>query len=252
MIHTRSGEEVLAGRYVKKGAETGKLHWLSDIMGPRHSHDHAPGPQALMSELEPGEVIHPHFHGTAQFQLFPAGTGTIGRKNDPIQPLMVQFKDHHTAYGPLVSGPNGMTFLSLRVYTGNSRPVYLTEPDYRDLLKPSKRRNWLSPRLELSSPSFLEHRKEAAWESLWDPATIDDEMNARMLRLGGRQTVVGPDPKRAAGYYVFVVNGSMVIDGRDLGAWSMSVVEPTEDEFEITAGEQGLEALVLEFPRSYE
>ena len=61
-----------------------------------------------------------------------------------------------------------------------------------------------------------------------------------------------PDPKRAAGYYVFVVNGSMVSEGRDLGAWSMSVVEPTEDEFEITAGEQGLEALVLEFPRSYE
>ena len=252
MIYAKSGDEVLAGRYVKKGAETGKLHWLSDIFGPRHSHGAAPGPQALMSEQEPGEVIHPHFHGTAQFQLFPAGGGTIGRKNDPLLPLMVQFKDHHTAYGPLVAGPNGMTFFSLRVFTGNSRPVYLTEPDYRDLLKPSKRRNWLSPRLELSSPSWLQNRREASWESLWNPADIDDEMNAQLLRLGAGQKVAGPDPRRAAGYYVFVVNGSMVHDNRDLGAWSMSVVEPTEAGFDIVAGDRGLEALVLEFPRDYE
>lgn len=252
MIYTKSGREVLEGRYVRKSAETGKQHWLSDIFGPRHSYGHAPGPQALMSEQEPNETIHPHFHGTAQFQLFPAGSGTIGRKNDPLQSLMVQFKDHHTAYGPLISGPNGMTFFSLRVFTGDSHPVYLTEPDYRDKLKPSKRRNWLTPRLELSSPSFMQHRKDASWESLWDPAKIDDEMNAQMLRLGAGQTVAGPEPKRAAGYYVFVVNGSMVRNNQDLALWSMTVVEPTEDAFEITAGDKGLEALVLEFPRDYE
>jgi len=252
MIHTKSGQEALDGRYVKEMPEFNKRHWVSDIFGPRHSHAHAPGPQALMADMEPHEVVLPHFHGTTQFQLFPTGSGTLGRRAQPIQSLMVQFKDHHTAYGPITAGPNGLTFLSLRVFTGVSAPVYLHEPDYREKLKPSKRRNWLSPRVELSTPSVMQYRKEPSWESLWDPATIEDEMNAQLLRLGAGETVAGPDPKRAAGYYVFVVNGSMDNKGQDLGQWSMTVVEPTEDEFEIKAGPMGLEALVLEFPTDFE
>ncbi len=253
MIYVKSGSEALDGLYVKEYPQfNNKKHWCSDIFGPRYSHTRTPGPQALMVDMEPGEVVRPHFHGTTQFQLFPAGSGTLGRKNEPIQSLMVQFKDHHTAYGPIVAGPNGLSFISLRVFTGVSAPVYLDDPDMRDKLKPSKRRNWLSPRVELSTVSILRHRETPRWEPLWDPATIDDEMNARMLRLGAGQTVAGPDPKRAAGYYVFVVNGSMLHHGQDLALWSMAVVEPTEDAFDITAGARGLEALVLEFPRDYE
>ena len=252
MIYTRTGQEALAGRYVKEIPEFNKRHWVSDIFGPRQSYGKAPGPQALMADMEPHEVVQPHFHGTAQFQLFPAGVGTLGRKAQPIESLMVQFKDHHTAYGPITAGPHGLTFISLRVFTGVSAPVYLSDPDYRDKLKPSKRRNWLSPRVRLSTPSVMQYRREPQWESLWDPATIDDEMNAQVLRLGAGQTVAAPDPRRAAGYYVFVVNGSMNHQGEDLGHWSMTVVEPTENEFEISAGASGLEALVLEFPKDYE
>lgn len=253
MIYVKSGAEALDGLYVKHYPQfDNKKHWCSDILGPRYSHAPAPGPQALMVDMEPGEVVRPHFHGTTQFQLFPAGSGTLGRKNEPIQSLMVQFKDHHTAYGPIVAGPNGLSFISLRVFTGVSAPVYLDDPDIRNKLKPSKRRNWLSPRLDLSTVSILRHREQPRWEPLWDPATIDDEMNAQLLRLGAGKTVAGPDPKRAAGYYVFVVNGSMVHAGQDLGMWSMAVVEPSEAAFDITAGTKGLEALVLEFPLDYE
>lgn len=253
MIYVKSGKQALDGFYVKAYPQfDNKQHWCSDIFGPRYSHGKTPGPQALMVDMEPGEVVRPHFHGTAQYQLFPAGAGTIGRKNEPIQSLMVQFKDHHTAYGPIVAGPNGLTFISLRVFTGASVPVYLEDPGYRDKLKPSKRRNWLSSRLELSTVSILRHRVQPRWEPLWDRATIDDELCAQLLRLGAGQTVAGPDPRRAAGYYVFVVNGDMIHDGQDLGLWSMAVVEPTETAFAITAGPKGLEALVLEFPRDYE
>src|ERR1700759_2581892 len=104
-----------------------------------------------MVDMSPGEVVEPHFHGTTQFQVFPAGSGTFGRANKPIQSLMLQFKDHHTAYGPITAGPNGLTFISMRVFTGASAPVYLREPDFRDKLKPSKRRNWISERIELST-----------------------------------------------------------------------------------------------------
>lgn len=253
MIYTRTGTEALEGLYVKEYPQfDNKKHWVSDIFGPRYSYAKAPGPQALMVDMEPGEVVQPHFHGTTQFQLFPAGSGTIGRKEERIESLSVQFKDHHTAYGPITAGPNGLSFISLRVFTGASYPVYLHEPDFRDKLKPSKRRNWLSPRIGLSTVSILRHREQPVWEPVFDPAKIDDEMNAQVLRLGAGQCVAGPDPARAAGYYVFVVNGSMEHEGRDMGIWSMAVVEPTEPSFTIRAGAKGLEALVLEFPKDYE
>ena len=252
MIYTKTGAEALDGLYVKEMPQFNKKHWVSDIFGPRYSYTRAPGPQALMVDMEPHEVVQPHFHGTTQFQLFPAGSGTLGRNAKPIQSMMVQFKDHHTAYGPITAGPNGLSFISLRVFTGSSAPVFLHEPDYREKLRPSKRRNWLSPRLDLSTVSILRHRMEVQWEPLWDPTTIDDEMNAQVLRLGAGKTVAGPDPKRAAGYYVIVVNGSMVHDNQDMGLWSMTVIEPTEEGFEIKAGDKGLEALVLEFPLDYE
>jgi hypothetical protein len=62
-------------------------------------------------------------------------------------------------------------------------------------------------------------------------------------------TADGPDPKRAGGYYVFVGNGSLMHGEEELPLWSMVVVEPTEDRFEIHAGPRGAEALVLQFPR---
>ena len=165
---------------------------------------------------------------------------------------MVQCNDRHTAHGPITTGPNGLTLISLRVFTGVSAPVYLDDPDFRVQLRPGKRRNRVSPRLELFTVSILRYRDAAKWETLWDPANIDDEMNAQLWRRGAGQMVAGPDPKRAAGYYVFVVNGSMDHKGQDLGLWSMAVVEPTEEDFEITAGPKGLEAPAPEFPLDYE
>ena len=146
-----------------------------------------------------------------------------------------------------------MLFRSLRIKTGNSAPVYLNKPGYRDHLKPSKRRNWIAPPVELSIEPVLQARKEKAWEPLYDMSTIDDGMAAHVLRLGANMVANGPDPKAAGGYYIFVANGTMMKEGlaggEELPKWSMTVVETTDDEFEIRAGPKGLEAIVMEFPK---
>lgn len=49
------------------------------------------------------ETILPHFHGVTQFQIFPAGSGTLAKTE--LRLLMLQYKDHRTGYGPLVAGP---------------------------------------------------------------------------------------------------------------------------------------------------
>jgi hypothetical protein len=115
-------------------------------------------------------------------------------------------------------------------------------------MKPSKRRNWLSSRIHLSTRPVLQHRKDVVWEHVYDPAKITDEMSAQLVRLGAGMTAPGPDPKKGNGYYVYVANGDMRAQGELLPALSMVYVDPTEDGFEISAGPHGLEALVMVFP----
>jgi hypothetical protein len=200
-----------------------------------------------MSELDANETILPHFHGVTMFQLFIAGSGTIGRRGQVLEPLTVQFKDHHTAYGPVTAGPQGLSFVALRMVTADSAPTYLHNPDTREKLKPSRRRNLTSSPVKFSVEPVLQARKEASWETVLEEA--DDGMAAQLVRLGAGMTAQGPDPRRAAGYYVFVGNGSLIHREEELPLWSMVVVEPNEEKFELRAGARGVEALVLQYPR---
>lgn len=249
MIYTRSGADALANRYDVVSPGTGNQHWGTTFFGKRVSTEAAPGPQATMSELQPNETINPHFHGVTMFQLFLAGSGTLGARAQEIKPLTIQFKDHHTAYGPIISGDQGLTFTALRMISSKSLPVYLDKPGYREELKPSKRRNLSSDTIPLSIEPVMQHRKDVVWET---KLQADDGMHAQVVRMGAGAKVQGPDPKLAGGYYVVVANGSLVHDGEELPLWSMVVVENTEKEFLIQAGPKGLEALVLQFPLEHE
>jgi hypothetical protein len=247
MIYTRSGADALAQRDVVISPGTGNQHWGTVFFGPRSSSAQAPGPQATMSDLNAHEAIVPHFHGVTMFQLFIAGSGTIGSRGQVLEPLTVQFKDHHTAYGPVTAGPQGLSFVALRMYTGNSEPTYLKDPGSREKLRPSRRRNLTAGPVKFSVEPVMQSRTETVWETLFEES--DDGMAAHVVRLGAGRTANGPDPRRAGGYYVFVGNGSIVHGDEELPLWSMVVVEPKEEQFELRAGPKGLEALVLQYPR---
>lgn len=246
MIHARNGTEVLDTLKPVVSPGSGIEHWGSSYFGPRYStQEISAGPQALMTQMCANETILPHFHGVAQFQIFPSGSGVMGKTD--VRPLSLQYKDHHSAYGPLLAGPHGLTFIALRNRIGDSAPVYLSKPGYREKLKPSKRRNWISPHIPLSTRPVLQYRKEVSWEPVFEQE-IKDEMSAQVVRLGAGMSAMGPDPKGGGGYYVFVANGSLKANGETLPPWSMLFVERSEAAFEIKAGDIGLEALVMQFP----
>ena len=168
MIHAKDGTEVLDNLQPVKSPGTGIEHWGSSYFGPRYSTaGDSAQPQALMTQMCANETILPHFHGLAQFQIFPCGSGVMGKGE--VQPLMLQYKDHHTAYGPLVAGAHGLTFIALRNRIADSAPVYLGKPGYQEKLKPSKRRNWMSSHIALSTRPVLQFRKEVSWEPVYDP-----------------------------------------------------------------------------------
>lgn len=247
MIHVKDGIEVLDNLQPVNSPGSGIEHWGASYFGPRYSSaEVSRSPHALMTQMAANETILPHFHGVIQFQIFPSGSGVMGKTE--LRPLMLQYKDRHTAYGPLVAGPHGCTFIALRNRIGDSAPVYLSKPGYKEKLRPSKRRNWISNHIGLSTRPVLQHRKDIAWEPIYDPEKITDEMSAQVVRLGADMTVLGPDPKKGNGYYVYVANGGMQAQGKTLPAMSMVYVDPSEEGFEIKAGRHGLEALVMVFP----
>ena len=88
MIYARSGADALAERYDVISPGTGLQHWGTTFFGPRTSTSRAPGPQATMSELQAHEAIKPHFHGVTMFQLFIAGSGTIGNRGQALKPIL--------------------------------------------------------------------------------------------------------------------------------------------------------------------
>jgi hypothetical protein len=249
MIHAKDGTEVLDTLKPVNSPGTGIEHWGASYFGPRYSTAEPSAgrqaPQALMTQMAANETILPHFHGLAQFQIFPSGAGMMAKTE--VRPLMLQYKDHHSAYGPLIAGPQGLTFIALRNRIGDSAPVYLSKPGYKEKLKPSKRRNWVSPHINLSTRPVLQFRKEAAWEPIFEQE-IKDEMSAQLLRLGSGMSAMGLDNQVGGGYYVFVANGTLEMNGQSLPEWSMVFVEPG-DAFEIKAGRVGLEALVMRFPQ---
>jgi hypothetical protein len=250
MLHTKDGTEVLDTLKTVISPGTGIEHWGSSYFGPRYSTaEPSTGqqvPQALMTQMSPNETILPHFHGLAQFQIFPSGAGMMAKTE--VRPLMLQYKDHHSAYGPLIAGPQGLTFIALRNRMGDSTPVYLSKPGYKEKLKPSKRRNWISPHIQLSTRPVLQYRKAVAWEPVFEQE-IKDDMSAHLLRLGGGMSTPAPDTSVGAGYYLWVAHGSLEMNGKTLPEWSMVFIEHNEPAFEITAGRVGLEALVMRFPK---
>ena len=247
MIYTTNGVNVLNTLTPVNSLGSGIEHWGSSYFGPRYStSESSPAPQALVTEMAANETILTHYHPTPQFQLFPSGTGKMGARD--VQPLMVQYKDRHTAYGPLVAGPLGCTFIALRNRTGNSSPIHINKPDFREKLLPSKRRNWFSQHIPLSTRAIMRFRKDVSWEPLFEADKIKDELDASVVRLGAGMSTPGPDARNTGGCYVFVANGSLDRAGEELPLWSVVYVDTTEPGFEIKAGPQGLEALVLQFP----
>ena len=252
MIHTKDGTEVLDNLTTVNSPGTGTEHWGASYFGPRYSTAEMSAgrqsPQALMTQMAAHETILPHFHGVAQFQIFPSGAGVMGKTE--VRPLILQYKDHHSAYGPLIAGPHGLTFIALRNRIGDSAPVYLSKPGYKEKLKPSKRRNWISPHIALSTRPVLQFRKEVSWAPVFEPEKIiTDELSAQLLRLGAGMSAMGPDPMAGGGYYIFVANGSLSTNGQSLPSGSLVFVEPAEAAYEIKAGGVGLEALVMQFAK---
>lgn len=195
------------------------------------------GPNAFLVEQGPGLSIRTHFHLNSQWQVFVSGTGLLGRK--PVKPFVVQYVAPQTGYGPIIAGPDGLQYMTLRP-SPQSGALYL--PDARALL------NLKAPKLQVTSASLLPDRNSST------PTVVDmitpqaDGLAAWMIHIPATKSVAPPAHPGGLARYYLVVSGSMIASDQTLGPLSLAWVSDSDMTMPLEAGENGLDVIAMQFP----
>jgi hypothetical protein len=240
-----ASEQALAKRQRTKG-KLAEEYWRTEFIGKRGDGVILEEPQGYLVEMSPNQVVAPHFHAVDQFQVFVAGSGLFGRDHR-ISPLSVHYADHHTGYGPIVAGPQGFSYFTLRART-DAGVVFLNTPGYRDKLLPSRKRHGVAESVTLSTAPVLRSRAGAEVDSLLADLDSSDGLGARLFRIGPGVTEAAPDPSRSGGQFFLVVNGDLQLDGNTCPPWSLVFVASGDASLELTGGPSGVEVLMMQFP----
>jgi rubredoxin len=235
MAHIAAFEDVKAGK-TQRQTPTGTA-WRTNFLVPDKE---APiSPMAFLAEGTPRRVINPHFHQVDQFQVIVHGGGVLGKH--PLSIHAVHFSRAHTPYGPIVFSDAGLGFLTLRSQW-DPGAQYL--PAEREKLAKVEHRN---PWQSTEAPAF--GGTDAI--NLHTFAEIKDErgLAAYSLTLKPHAQTLAPDQSNTNGQYLIITKGSLLHQGKDHKAITIVFVRPDEARFNLVAGMDGLEALVLHYPQ---
>jgi hypothetical protein len=238
MIFARSFNDVSPNRFEGK-LFNGLLYARTNYLGSDTSDRDTP--QALLVEQSSNSVIPAHFHGIDQFQVVVRGSGMLGKHD--VRPICIHFAAAYTGYGPVNADSDGIFYFTLRA---QSEPGAFFFPEGRKFQKPGKRRN-LTWDVDLASAGQPMATFDGA--ALTDIHPLEEQgLAAWALRLRPGETFTGPDPALGGGQYYVVMDGDLIHAGNSYEKWSCVFVEPPETALEVTAGPEGLEALVLQYP----
>lgn len=199
----------------------------------------SPGPQSFFvrSQSQAAEVA-AHYHVVDQFQVFTTGDGRVGTAT--VEPTFIHYADAYTPYGPIVAGPKGFRYLTVRV-SSDPGPNYLTDSEAR-----ARRRGRGGRHIEATIPMIVAP----------DPSTplVTPAVGPFGDGLAAHQVVLAPGqrwegfPVRGAGDHHMVLAGTIVEGGQDHPMPSSRYVAPHEATPPVVAGRHGAVVLVLSFP----
>src|SRR5688572_13927001 len=198
-------------------------------------------PTAFLAKYDAGDRSCTHYHAVDQFQILVAGKGQFGRHD--VAPYYVHFARAYTPYGPLhADQETGWTFMTLRTrYDAGAQRLPGALPK---LKAAADRKPWqvtTTTAFPVAGPGVR----------LQDVSEIADDQGlfVKTVSMAPGARTTAPAPAGGDGQYVVVVKGSLLHENRERRALTVVHVKPDENAFEIAAGSQGLEALILNFPR---
>lgn len=200
-------------------------------------------PQAFLVEQDPGTTIEPHFHQENEFQVIVEGEGFLGR--NAVEPVRVHYAGAHTGYGPVIAGPKGLSYFTLRARTD---PGAQFLPGARDKLPRGPKRHLLARAWPPLTAADLTANSGFEATELWEPQP--DGIGAWMLRVAPNRTASVPG-RVAASRYLLVIGGALLMNGERLPRFAAAFISGKENPA-LCASNEGLELLVLAFPGTQE
>lgn len=232
-----SYDDVKANR-IKRELPVGQ-GWRTNFLAYPEGTDVSEEPMGFLVEGNHERVIRPHFHENDQFQVVVSGGGVLGKHKLTIH--AVHFSRAYTPYGPINFGAEGLGFLTLRA---RKDPGAQYIPEAREkLVSVENRKPWQVT----EAPDFT----RTGDVSLKPFSQIKDErgLAGYSLSMKAGAMTTAPDPSNSAGQHIIVTKGSLIYNGREYNGLAVAFVKPHEGAWQITAGAEGLEAIVLNYPR---
>jgi hypothetical protein len=200
-----------------------------------------PSPHAFLVEQDPNTTILTHFHQQNQFQVIIGGSGTLGRH--VVEPLLVHYAGAFTGYGPIICGPQGIQYLTLRAHND---PGANFMPEAREQLLRGPKNHFSSEPIQRLSTEALGKLSAVLCEELLP--LKEGGLAVMLYRLPPGAQTLGLAPATGAGQYRVVVSGSLVHDGQSLQPPESLFLSSDEADCVMTAGTTGAEVLLLQFP----
>ena len=201
----------------------------------------AGAPHAFLVEQDPDTTILPHFHQQNQFQIIVGGGGLLGRH--AVQPLLVHYAGAYTGYGPIVCGPQGVQYLTLRP---RHDPGAQFMPEARERLLRGPKKHFSSQPIALQDAPALRALTGVQCDELLP--LEEGGLAVSFYRLPPNGTVQGLSPATGAGQYALVVGGALLHEGQTLQPLESIYLTPDEPALVLTAAADGAEVLLLQFP----
>jgi hypothetical protein len=212
-----------------------KAEWMESGVDPVLS------PTVALIEQPPNSVLVPHFHRQNQFQLFVDGSGTIGAAE--LSPLTIHYAGAYTGYGPLVAGPDGIKYFTMRsVCETGLVPI----AEAREKMVRGPKRHAQSGPLRPASAAELGALTAVQTEAVIPLA--EDGLGAEVICLPAGAMLLPQRHPASAGFFLVVLSGTLNHADTQLKPWESLFVSADDTSPALAVGTGGAQVLVLHLP----
>ena len=226
---------------IQRNLPNGHFAWRTDFI-KRPEDKTIDTPMAFLAEGSANRVLRVHFHEVDQFQVMYNGAGAVGKH--PVGPGAVHFSRAYTPYGPIAYSDKGLGFITLRAHR-DPGAQYL--PEAREVLDNVKNR---TPWQITAFPDFDidPGQHGVAMKPLEGLQGHRDGLAGFSVKMEAGAKAYAPDPSKGDGQYIIVMKGGVHHEGTLKKDLTIIWVGKNEGPFELIAGPEGMEGLILNFP----
>lgn len=212
-----------------------KAEWMESGEDPVLS------PTVSLIEQPAGFEFMSHFHRQNQFQIFVDGSGAIGPH--ALAPVVVHYAGAYTGYGPLVAGPRGLQYFTLRPV---AEAGFIPVAEHGERMIRGPKRHAQSQQIAVTPPEALRRLRQI--EDSHVIALAEDGMGARLLRMPPGHSLEVQHPPGCQGQFIFVLDGAVDLAGREIARWEQLYATRDQPLARLTASAAGAQVLCLSVP----